>query len=103
MAVLVVAVLFTMVSEPPNVDAKPKGDSFSALAYLPTGAGPRMIGAGATANLTINLERYTTDEEAKQYAATLLEKGPDELLKALEHRRSGKSRCKDAWAFLISS
>jgi len=85
MAALVVAVLFTMVSQPPNVDAKPKGDSFSATAYLPAGAGPRMLGAGATANLTIYLERYTTDEEAKQYAATLLEKGPDELLKALEH------------------
>src|SRR6476661_8206257 len=69
----------------PKAEAKPKGDSFSAMAYLPTGAGPRMIGAGATANLTIYLDRYTTDEEAKQYAATLLEKGPDELLKALEH------------------
>ena len=44
-----------------------------------------MLGAGGTASLTISLERYTTDEEAKQYAATLLEKGPDELLKALEH------------------
>jgi hypothetical protein len=62
-----------------------KGESYSAMAYLPTGAGPRMIGAGATANLTISLERYTTDEEAKQYGTTLMEKGSDELLKALEH------------------
>ncbi len=69
----------------PKAEAKPKGDSFSATAYLPAGAGSRMLGAGGTANLTISLERYTTDEEAKQYAATLLEKGPDELLKALEH------------------
>ena len=83
--VLVLMGLVTMVSNPPSVDAKPKGDSFSAMAYLPTGAGPRMLGAGATANLTIYLERYTTDEEAKQYAASLLEKGPDDLLKALEH------------------
>ena len=69
----------------PNAGAMSKGDSFSAMAYLPTGAGPAMRGAGATASLTVYLERYTTDEEAKQYAATLLEKGPDELLKALQH------------------
>jgi hypothetical protein len=67
-----------------QVHAGSKGETFSAMAYLPTGAGPRMMGAGATANLTIYVERYSTDDEAKAYAATLLEKGPDELLKALQ-------------------
>ena len=71
-----------------HVDAKTKSDTFSAMAYLPTGAGPRMMGAGATANLTIYVERYTADDEAKQYAVTLLEKGPDELLKALQNAPS---------------
>ena len=71
-----------------HVDAKTKSDTFSAMAYLPTGAGPRMMGAGATANLTIYVERYTSDDEARQYAATLLEKGPDELLKALQNAPS---------------
>ncbi len=41
-----------------HVDAKTKSDTFSAMAYLPTGAGPRMMGAEATANLTIYVERY---------------------------------------------
>jgi len=76
--------LAVMPAKSTHVDAKAKGDSFSAMAYLPSGAGPRMIGAGATANLTIYVERYSTDEEAKQYAGTLLEKGPDELLKSLQ-------------------
>ena len=75
-----------------HVDAKSigetKGETFSAMAYLPTGAGRRMIGAGSTANLTIYVERYSTDDEAKQYAGTLLENGPDELLKALQHAPS---------------
>lgn len=64
---------------------KTKGESFSAMAYLPSGAGSRMMGVGATANLTISIERYSTDDEVKQGAATLLEKGPDELLKVLQN------------------
>ena|SRR6266850_622525 len=76
--------LAVMPANSTNLDAKAKGETFSAMAYLPTGAGPRMMGAGATANLTIYVERYSTDDEAKAYAATLLEKGPDELLKALQ-------------------
>jgi hypothetical protein len=80
--------LAVMPANSTHVDAKTKGDTFSAMAYLPTGAGPRMIGAGATANLTIYVERYSTDDEAKQYASTLLEKGPDELLKSLQAAKS---------------
>src|SRR6267142_992546 len=76
--------LVVMPSNSTHVDAKTKGETFSAMAYLPSGAGPRMMGAGATANLTIYVERYTTDDEAKQYALTLLEKGPNELLNALQ-------------------
>ncbi len=76
--------LVVMPAKSTRVDAKNQGDTFSATAYLPRGAGPRMIGSGATANLTIYVERYSTDEEAKQYASTLLEKGPDELLKSLQ-------------------
>ena len=55
---------------------------------MPRYVEPRMMGAGSTANLTIYVERYTTDDEAKQYAGTLLEKGPDELLKSLRDAKS---------------
>jgi len=70
------------------VKAKTKADAFSAMAYLPTGAGARMMGAGATASLTINVERFSSDDEVKQYQLTLLEKGPNELLKALQNAPS---------------
>jgi len=86
--ILVTAILVIVASLVPlhanSPAAKPKGETFSAMAYLPTGAGTRMVGAGATANLTIYVEKYTSDEEAQQYAQTLLQQGPDELLKALE-------------------
>jgi hypothetical protein len=84
---LCVGLVVISVNSTPVV-AETKGDTFSAMAYLPTGAGPRMIGAGATANLTIYVQRYSTDDEAKQYAATLLEKGPNELLKSLQEAKS---------------
>jgi hypothetical protein len=87
--ILVTAILMVVVASLVSVDtnstaAMAKADAFSAMAYLPTGAGMRMVGAGATANLTIYVEKYTSDEEAQQYAQTLLQQGPDELLKALE-------------------
>ena len=57
-------------------------ETFSALAYLPTG-----IAAGATANVTINIESYSSDQDAQQLQAALFE-GPNTLLKALESRKS---------------
>ena len=80
--------LTVMPANSTHVNAKTKGESFSAMAYLPSGAGRAMVGAGATASPTINVERYSTDDEAKQYAQTLLEKGPDELLKSLQEAKS---------------
>jgi len=64
------------------------GEQFSALAYLPSGAGMRGVGAGATANVNIYINSYTPDAEAKVFAATLLEKGPDDLLKKLEDAKT---------------
>lgn len=72
----------------PTSEATSSGESFSALAYLPRGAGIRMVGAGATANLTIHVNSYSTDEEVQQYANTLLEQGQEELLKQLEKAKA---------------
>ena len=63
---------------------KPKSEKFSALAYMPHGAGPAMVGAGARVNVDIYLNGYTTDADAKVMAAALLEGGSESLLKALE-------------------
>ena len=65
---------------------KRENEKFSALAYLPSGAGRRMVGAGSTANIDLYINDYTGDEEAKALAGSLLDGGPNVLLKALEKR-----------------
>jgi hypothetical protein len=69
-------------------EPKPKKEKFGALAYLPAGAGPAMVGAGARANVDLYVNSYTTDAEAKSMATLLVEAGPDALLKALEKTKS---------------
>jgi hypothetical protein len=63
---------------------KPKSEKFSALAYMPHGAGPAMVGSGARVNVDVWVNSYTSDAEAKTLATALLEGGSDSLLKALE-------------------
>jgi hypothetical protein len=65
-------------------EEKPKSEKFSALAYMPHGAGPAMVGSGARVNVDVYLTSYTGDDEAKAMAAALLEGGSNSLLKALE-------------------
>jgi len=65
-------------------EKKEEGDHFSALAFLPTGAGRRMMGAGRTASVDFYVNSYSTDEEAQRLAGALLDGGPEMLLKALE-------------------
>lgn len=65
-----------------------KKEKFGALAYLPSGAGPAMVGAGARANVDLFVNSYTTDAEAKSMASVLVEAGPDALLKVLEKAKS---------------
>jgi len=67
---------------------KPKSEKFGALAYMPHGAGPAMVGAGARVNVDLYIKSYTSDEDAKTLAATLIEGGADALLKKLEDAKS---------------
>ena len=72
---------------------KPKSEKFGALAYMPHGAGPAMVGAGARVNVDVWVNSYTSDTEAKTMAAALLEGGSPALLKQLEDAKSiGKVR-----------
>ncbi len=74
----------TAAQEEPN----PKREKFGALAFLPSGAGPAMVGAGARVNVDLFVHSYTTDAEAKSMASVLVEAGPDALLKVLEKTKS---------------
>src|SRR3954468_20106352 len=70
------------------VERQPKSEKFSALAYLPSGAGRAMIGPGATANVDLYVKSYTSNEEARRMAGLLVDGGSGALLKALEKAKS---------------
>jgi hypothetical protein len=72
----------------PAQDQKPKSEKFGALAFMPHGAGPAMVGSGARVNVDLYVRQYTSDEEAKSLAGALLEGGSDALLKRLEDAKS---------------
>ena len=77
----------------PAQEQKRKSEKFMALAYMPHGAGPAMVGAGARVNVDLWVDDYTSDEEAKSLAGVLLEGGAPALLKALEKAKTiGKIR-----------
>ena len=77
----------------PAQEQKQKSEKFGALAYLPHGAGPAMVGAGARVNVDLWVNNYTSDAEAKLLAGALNEGGPIALLKALEKSKTiGKIR-----------
>lgn len=81
------------VQEKAEKPQKPKSEKFGALAYLPHGAGPAMVGAGARVNVDLYLDSYTSDADAKMMAAALLEGGSEALLKQLDKAKSiGKVR-----------
>ena len=67
---------------------KSESEKFGALAYMPHGAGPAMVGSGARVNVDLYVRSYTSDEEAKSLATALLEGGSEALLKALEKTKS---------------
>jgi len=52
-------------------------ENFSALAVLPAGA-------RSPSNVTINIESYSSAQDAQRLQAALVDGGPDTLLKALE-------------------
>ena len=89
----VLALAFVMPSPAPAQYEKQKSEKFGALAYMPSGAGPAMVGAGARVNVDVWVNQYTPDADAKTMAAALLQGGSPALLKQLEDAKSiGKIR-----------
>jgi hypothetical protein len=68
-------------------------EHYSAMFFLPAGAGMRGVAAGATASVDIHIQRYTSDAETQRFAQQLIEGGSDSLHNALEKADSiGKVR-----------
>jgi hypothetical protein len=84
LAISALPVRRVIVSPPPSPQEKPKKEQFAANAYLPRGAGRRMVGAGTLTPVDIHIDEYSSDDEAKRMASALIDGGPDALHKALE-------------------
>ena len=70
------------------LNSSAQSEKYSALGFLPSGAGMRMVGAGSTMNLDLYIRRYSTNEEAKLLAGALIDGGNDALLHSLEKMKS---------------
>lgn len=81
---LLVVLALSLSIPAPAQEQKRKSEKFSALAYMPHGAGPAMVGTGARMNVDLYVSNYTSDAEAKTMAMALREGGPDALLKLLQ-------------------
>jgi hypothetical protein len=86
---LVVCAFGVSITTPAQEEQQPvKKQKFSTLAYMPSGAGPAMIGAGAKVNVDIYINSYTSDADAKMMAQALVEGGSDALLKKLQDAKA---------------
>ena len=83
-ACLLAVLALSLSMRAPAQEQKRKSEKFGALAYMPHGAGPAMVGSGARVNVDLFVRNYTSDEEAQSLAAALLEGGSEALLKRLE-------------------
>jgi hypothetical protein len=86
-SVVALSLCFVFAALPPlpyNSQNEPGKQTFSALAVLPSGAGPRLGRAGSTVNVTIYIEGYSSEDDVRQAAAALVEGGQDALVKVLE-------------------
>ncbi len=70
---------------------KRKSETFSALAYLPSGVGISRAGSGSTANVTININSYSPQAEIDSVKSALLSGGQDAAIKAMG-KLKGKGR-----------
>ncbi len=90
---LIVTLLLIVFALGMTAPAQKADEKYSALAYLPHGAGPAMVGAGARVNVDLWVNSYTSDADAKVMAKALVEGGPDALLKQLQDAKTiGKIR-----------
>jgi hypothetical protein len=87
-ASLILLCAVSLLFPPAPAQAFDGGEQFSALLFLPSGAGMRGVGAGATANINVYIDGYTPDNETQDLAKVLIEGGSDALLKRLEKAKS---------------
>jgi len=78
-------------AEPAPIVASQSREEFTAVGQMPTIAGSPMVGPGATADITISIDNYSSDEEARMMAAVFA-KGQHKALRSALAKASVKAR-----------
>jgi len=76
---------------PAPIGASQAREEFAAVGQMPSIAGSPMVGSGSTTNITISIDSYSTDDEARAMAEAFAKGQHKALRKALE-KASSKAR-----------
>jgi hypothetical protein len=81
----------SVLAEPTPIVASQSREEFTAVGQMPTIAGSPMVGPGATTDITISIDNYSSDEEARTMAAAFA-KGQHKALRSALNKASVKAR-----------
>ena len=81
----------SVLAEPTPINASQSREEFAAVGQMPTIAGSPMVGPGATTDITISINNYSSDEEARTMAAAFA-KGQHKALRSALEKASVKAR-----------
>jgi hypothetical protein len=81
---LLILLSLPAIGGPASTDATQSREEFAATGQMPTIAGSAMVGAGATADITISIDSYSSDEEASAMASAFASGQHKALRKALQ-------------------
>jgi hypothetical protein len=81
----------SVLAGPTPINASQTREEFAAVGQMPTIAGSTMVGPGATADITISVDNYSSDDEARTMVAAFA-KGQHKALRSLLAKASVKAR-----------
>jgi len=81
----------SVLAEPTPINASQTREEFAAVGQMPTIAGSTMVGPGATADITISVDNYSSDDEARTMVAAFA-KGQHKALRSALAKASVKAR-----------
>ena len=81
----------SVLSEPTPTIASQSREEFAAVGQMPTIAGSPMVGPGATSDISISIDNYSSDDEARTMAAAFA-KGQHKALRSALAKASVKAR-----------
>ena len=81
----------SVLAGPTPINASQTREEFAAVGQMPTIAGSTMVGPGATADITISVDNYSSDDEARAMIAAFT-RGQHKALRSALAKASVKAR-----------